>query len=413
MQWLIEQVNNNDIFVGLTSASLIASLTYVLKGLPKTILGFIKHQCSLSMTVTNDDPFFDIINRWIFSTGSNRTLRNLKISTQTGFEKNKSNDMLAMVPATGDHIIFYKRRPIFIHKTLENENSTMGFKETITVRIPGRSRQIYFNIIHEALKNSENNLYIKTFMYLNTWWQFIGYKRRRDLHTIILKKGQKERLLNDVLNFLNSQEWYNQRGIPYHRGYMLYGPPGTGKTSIIMAIASYFQLPIYVININSIKNDNNLTEALQQPPKKSIIIIEDIDGCNSAIQRQIISDGDVTENEDVNVLTESTSNKTGVTISGLLNALDGICTIEGRIVFMTTNHINKIDKALIRPGRVDVLEEIGYADIDQIDNILELFYGSDHGITKYKENMLNGNVTICEIQKDFIIDTNNKKEQLC
>ena len=126
------------------------------------------------------------------------------------------------------------------------------------------------------------------------------------------------------------------KGVPYRRGYLLHGPPGTGKTSFTQAIAGALKLNICYLNLsNGNMDDDGLNRALNNAPSQSIILLEDIDGI--FVARESVNQG----------------RDGGVSFSGLLNALDGVRSQEGRILFMTTNHKEKLDPALLRPGRCD------------------------------------------------------------
>lgn len=132
--------------------------------------------------------------------------------------------------------------------------------------------------------------------------------------------------------------WYKNKGVPYRRGYLLYGPPGTGKTSFTQAIAGELKLNICYLNLSGGNLcDDGLNRALNDAPADSIILLEDIDGI--FIQREEVQG--------------NKRRRRRVTFSGLLNALDGVRSQEGRILFMTTNHKEKLDPALLRPGRCD------------------------------------------------------------
>lgn len=148
-------------------------------------------------------------------------------------------------------------------------------------------------------------------------------------------------LCDDIQKFQNSEEWYQKRGIPYRRGYLLYGPPGTGKTSFTLAVAGALKLNICYLNLSSGRlDDDDLNDVLSSAPDNSIILLEDIDAI--FVQRESVTQG----------------HQRGVSFSGLLNALDGVRSQEGSILFMTTNHREKLDPALLRPGRCDVHVEL-------------------------------------------------------
>jgi SpoVK/Ycf46/Vps4 family AAA+-type ATPase len=150
--------------------------------------------------------------------------------------------------------------------------------------------------------------------------------------------------------FRKSARWYHDRGIPYRRGYLLHGPPGTGKTSFIVALAGHLRMNVCIVNLGiSGFNDKQLNQLLNSAPRNSILLMEDVDA--ALIKRKAGKDQEGENN---------------VTLSGILNSLDGITAQEGSVVFMTTNHIRKLAPALIRPGRCDRKLLFDYADEHQI-----------------------------------------------
>lgn len=192
---------------------------------------------------------------------------------------------------------------------------------------------------------------------LNSWG---SWSRRRDLplrtfDSVVLRAGQAERLRGDLTGFLQAEEAYVRRGIPWHRGYLLHGPPGTGKTSIVKALANEFGLDLWYAPLNDLTKDANLLSLLAEVRPRSILLLEDVDSFSAATDRK--------------------AEQGEITTSGLLNALDGVATPHGLITVLTTNHRQAIDPALLRPGRVDLSEEIGYPDLDQIDRLFRVFYG--------------------------------------
>lgn len=144
------------------------------------------------------------------------------------------------------------------------------------------------------------------------------------------------------------------KGVPYRRGYLLHGPPGTGKTSFVQAIAGAMKLNLCYVNLSSDEiDDDNLNRLLSDAPERSIILMEDIDA--------MFKD-------------RSTMSQQKLSFSGFLNALDGVRSQEGQILFMTTNHKDRLDPALLRPGRADVHVNLNYASEKQIKGIFERFY---------------------------------------
>jgi len=150
-------------------------------------------------------------------------------------------------------------------------------------------------------------------------------------------------------------------GIPYRRGYLLHGPPGSGKSSFIQALAGSLSYDICLLNLSERGlTDDKLNYLLSNAPERSFILIEDVDAAfNKRVQ------------------TSEDGYQSSVTFSGFLNALDGVASGEERIIFLTTNHIDRLDPALIRPGRVDLAPSVDDAVPEQARTLFTNFYGNE------------------------------------
>jgi chaperone BCS1 len=207
----------------------------------------------------------------------------------------------------------------------------------------------------------------------NAWEPFGDARRKRPLDSVILDQGIKERIVDDVNEFLGKHQWYADRGIPYRRGYLLYGPPGSGKSSFIQALAGEMNFSIAIINLSERgMGDDKLADLITKLPQRTILLLEDADAAFNN-RRQVDADG---------------YSGATVTFSGLLNALDGVAAGEERVAFLTTNHVDRMDEALIRPGRVDMTVRIGEATRYQAGEMWERFYGSEDKDGRYKQRFL-------------------------
>ncbi|WVW82980.1 hypothetical protein I302_104996 [Kwoniella bestiolae CBS 10118] len=235
---------------------------------------------------------------------------------------------------------------------------------------------------------------------INPSWQNPVSRPARPWSSVILPGNMKEKLLKDVERFLSDKEtrWYASRGIPHRRGYLLHGSPGSGKTTLVTAIASKLDLNIYVINpAQRGMDDAKLAKLFRDCPSKSVILIEDIDcifpkGRHNHIQSSEVDDegDDPVEEEsyepDVEPQTAMVGGGGGggggkhdlapstVTMSGLLNAIDGVSSQEGCVLVATTNHPNRLDPALSRAGRFDVKLEFKHAIPQQARELYLHFY---------------------------------------
>lgn len=181
-------------------------------------------------------------------------------------------------------------------------------------------------------------------------------------------------------------------GIPYRRGHLYYGPPGNGKTSLIKAIAGHFKMNIKVLNLTSSNIDDSNLSTLLANSTEDIILIEDID---SVIKGREVS-GDTLTN--------------ALTFSGVLNALDGIISSNGRIIIMTTNHIEDLDEALIRPGRIDEKIYIGNGSLYQIKELYNRFYKENRN--DLQEYYIEYSLAMAQVQGIFLENKDNPTKAL-
>lgn len=190
------------------------------------------------------------------------------------------------------------------------------------------------------------------------WWQEEGMKRARPPKSVILHQNQMEIIMDDTREFLSSQtrKWYIDHGLPHRRCYLFYGPPGTGKTSTVRAIASQFRLSCYFLNMtDSTFSNQMLADAFTGLPKnKALLVLEDVDALFNEKRKSEFSNS--------------------FTFSGLLNALDGFLSTDGVLTVMTTNHVDRLDEALMRAGRVDRRFFFGHPSRSQIENLFLTFF---------------------------------------
>lgn len=200
---------------------------------------------------------------------------------------------------------------------------------------------------------------------------------KRSIDSVHLPMDMKGRLLDDARSFLSpeTRRWYEDRGIPYRRGYLFYGQPGSGKSSLCHVLASEMERPIYVLNLSaSSMDDETFNERMNEVPGGSLLLIEDVDA--AFVNRSASKES------------KQKSNRGGISFSTLLNALDGVGAVEGRLLCLTTNHIDRLDSALIRPGRIDLRLEFRNANRQQAKELFLRWYmpRSDRSIGSGQES---------------------------
>jgi len=231
--------------------------------------------------------------------------------------------------------------------------------ETLTLETFGTSTKLIDDLISEAhaehLKQVEGKTVVYRFEndYPKCWKSSGAPKSKRLWNTIFTQDNIKEDLIDDIKKFQRSSEYYQKRGIPYRRGYLLYGPPGTGKSSLIYALAGELNMSLCVMCLSDkYITDEDFLRRMENTPSNTILLIEDIDVAlpSEKRQRYIETQKQRTGDEDKKRKMEYSGQ---LTLSGVLNGIDGVTTPSGQILFMTTNHRDNLDQALIRPGRID------------------------------------------------------------
>ncbi|EON65329.1 hypothetical protein W97_04567 [Coniosporium apollinis CBS 100218] len=270
----------------------------------------------------------------------------------------------AIVPGPGKHLMRYGNAFIMVDRQREKTfdlQTGIPF-ETVTLTTLYAYRHVFEQLFKEAHQLAAQMHEGKTVIFTSrgTDWETFGQpKRKRPLESVVLEKGVKERIVEDIQAFLGARTWYLDRGIPYRRGYLLYGPPGTGKSSFIQALAGELDFNIAILNVSERGlTDDRLNYLLQKVPPRTIVLLEDADA--AWVNRS---------QADEHGYAGAT-----VTFSGLLNALDGVASAEERIIFLTTNHVERLDAALVRPGRIDMTVRLGEATESQIEALWDRFY---------------------------------------
>lgn len=371
--WLVDQITTNDVFAGLVGLSVVGSLMLVLRGVPGILWTVLLRQGTVELTIHNTDQTFQWINSWLaLHPYASRARRLQLISGGGGGEvpaepqdENEGEAEHRMVPGAGLHWFWHHGRLVAVTHNIDVENSRGQFlRESYKLRVLGRRQALLRGLVLEARAIMLRDETIPVHVWIDSYWREAARKQPRPLDSVVLPEGQVRALVRDAEWFFGAAGWYADRGVPYRRGYLFSGPPGTGKTSLVMALASHFRLPLYTLNLGGLWSDSSLQNAFTRLPRKAILLIEDIDAASAAKARRVNPEKANGEDKD----------GMGVTLSGLLNTIDGVAASDGRLLIMTTNHPSKLDPSLTRAGRADRHETFGPLGAPEAARMFERFY---------------------------------------
>ena len=333
---------------------IIGGVSVYLRAIPEKIWDWLVEQTTLMVTVKDDDAAFVWVKEWFLEQKFLKRIRRVDLDTEM------RNERIALIPAPGTHWFWYGGRPFVVYfYRSENERERIGRRtESLTFRTVGRKRAVVQSFVDDVVACHTRRMGVQSYLFAyNDGWDLVeGYAPRR-LDSVVLQPGEKEYLVEDIGKFRRSKQRYERLGIPYHRGYLFYGPPGTGKTSLVSALAAHFGLSIYLINLGDF-NDRSLMSAVNQIATDSALLFEDIDCMKSSKTRVPATTATNTPTRDEK---ETAAERNGVTLSDLLNALDGFYAPSNVLYMMTTNRVETLDEALLRPGRIDYKLFLGKA----------------------------------------------------
>ena len=214
------------------------------------------------------------------------------------------------------------------------------------------------------------------------YWHSANSMYCQNLENIFIPKEQKDTLVNAINTFISSKDRYIKFGRKYSMGFLFSGVAGAGKTSLVKAISKKYKRNIYYPNFTKAMTDEVIFELMNDVKDDSIVLIEDIDSFFDNRQ---------------------TTDNTNVSFSGLINVLDGVMSSgNGLLIFITVNDVSKLDKALVRPGRVDLIINFDYPKKREIKELFDsLTEDSNDKFEEFYDKIKNVKITMSGIV-DFL-----------
>ncbi|KAH6779447.1 P-loop containing nucleoside triphosphate hydrolases superfamily protein [Perilla frutescens var. hirtella] len=289
-----------------------------------------------------------------------------------------------------EHVVTQRQSQTFSWRPLPEE------KRGFTLRVRKKNKQLVLNSYLDFVMEKANELRRKNqdrLLYTNSRggsldsrghpWESVPFKHPSTFDTLAMDPANKALIMADLLDFANGEAFYQKTGRAWKRGYLLYGPPGTGKSSMIAAMANYLGYDIYDLELTEVNTNSELRKLLMKTSSKSIIVIEDIDCSINLTNRNKAANANAAARKNAyDVSSPPVGGEEGantITLSGLLNFTDGLwsCCGSERIFVFTTNHIEKLDSALLRSGRMDMHIHMSYCSFPSLKILLKNYLGYD------------------------------------
>ncbi len=362
VDFLVQQFYTNQFMTAAVVAAPAAVLTYAARSIPAGIWATIKRTATTDLRFNSDMENYERVQTFVLdNVVSKRWSRTFKYHTKEVYNREgehfKHESSLGV--GYGNHFGWWHGTPVWIQRRSEEGNATEKFKESLELTFLGRNlsglnRFVASMEAHVANEQEEE----RVGLYVNdgSSWDRMASLPLRNISTVFTNDKQGERAVEHVRRFVASKEWYRRRGLPHHTGILFEGVPGTGKTSLIHAVASETGRNLFYLNLGAVTEEKEITGLMADRRRwdNAILVIEDVDSSGAAVRR------DAQEGATV-------------TLSTLLNVLDGILSPDGLVVMATTNHPEALDPALIRPGRFDLAMRLGPLEWAQFADMAELF----------------------------------------
>lgn len=401
MQWITELMGlysdllkSNPIVGGLMSLWGLTLLTFLLRSVPASIFGFLKRQFTTTLQFTNDTigtnlQTYTAFMEWFENSSWSGWSRSLSLSGR--YYNSQKEDGTVVGIGNGSHFFFYKGRPFWMERTQIQNQGAYHIQYEIVITALGRNRQVILDLIEE-FRYKETHDKISVYQFEDKNWTHVTDIPRRHIKTVVINRDVKQEMLRVIDEFTSSRGWYEQRGLPYKMTYLLHGIPGTGKSSLIKAIASHYGMNLCVLSLTYL-SDMSFARALTTVPSNSLVVIEDFDSTDATKARKsLMVPGGAVQQIAVPVQAggnavpapaatetkekEDTAPRGFLTLSGMLNALDGVVSLDGTLIMLTTNVAHTLDPALVRAGRIDHQVELMKLEDAEIREYVRLMFPS-------------------------------------
>ncbi len=372
---LRQTLTHNQLAQGGLLLGVFGALAATARSWPQRLWSRLLEHTTFTLEIDGQDQSFAWLSVWLAAQAGSRRMRHMGVATRfnermgghaltLGTDQDGDEITVRLVPLSGRSLLRYRGHWLLVSPSREKSQTesgrSLGYTHTLCVQMLSRSRHLIGPLLQDAYEATAGAVSGQTEIYTPEYqnWQVSDRRRSRPPGSLIYSGNLMDALLADVGRFQADREWYQEMGIPYRRGYLLHGPPGNGKSSLVAAVAGAMGLNIYVLNLATPElSDERLQTLLSNLPRRALLLLEDIDAVFMGRERR--------------------SETVKLSFAGLLNALDGVAAGEGRVCFLTTNHPEHLDAALVRPGRADLHLHVANASHEQVAGMLGRFFPSE------------------------------------
>lgn len=374
IDFLKDQLLHNQFFSAAAVATLLGGFMVYCKSIPFYIYSQIRRRVIYRTTIYQSDRLFYDFESWFFQKYNNK-YRDVEACMQFELGLHDSPSTISAASEvfykqnTGTFVIKYEGKYLLITKGRDKLDNAQSFQNVYfnQYSISGIwAREVIEKLLAEVVETSKKKKEINEVRVFSCTdygeWLVSGRMSTKSIENIVLEDSLKSSLVADINNFKEDKDWYKRNSILYKRGYLLYGPPGNGKTSLAFSIAAHLNKDIYCLDLGTLSGAAQLKRAMSCLSDRSLLLIEDIDS---------FFDGRKCK----------TGNKTN--FSTFINCLDGAFYREGLVTIISTNHLDKLDPALIRSGRMDYKQEMPNPSLEDVSKYISKFFGKNLVLKKY------------------------------
>ena len=391
---ILTQAKTNPIIAGAISIWGMGAITLLCYKAPKYLIELFIRHCTTSVSFSDSEGGYSSINysafiEWVEKNDFSKWSRSMALVSNYRWNMD-GKQKTAMVYGIGSGRHYFIRGKRLFYVTIGRNLQAANIINTATVTMVGRSKTALAEVVDEfRYEFSPNNSGI--FKFDDNAWVRESNLLPRTMGTVIVSADIKTKINTLIGEFSGNREWYYDRGLAHKMTFILHGIPGTGKTSFIKALAHHHHRNLYVLNINNL-SDEKFESAMAKTPENSIVVIEDFDSASATKNRS----------DQMESAADSILSSIRLSLTGMLNVMDGVTTLSDKIIILTTNHLDRLDPALIRKGRVDYIFELGkLTDIEVKEYITLMFPCEKLGTDQFDD------IVGCDLQSLYFDNKDN------